>query len=265
MSHLPSTLSASPQFSSQLGRQLGEFKLRELVSFCRQCGLPVAGTKGKLSQALLSALVMSSLFRLPSQIVSLDLGLKNFAKATIAVAGELQAQKPRLLKWEKISLNLPKVYHARQNARLLKKFSETVLDDAHEISDRIILVEKQTFRGSGLRMIPGDIISLNRVELQLHCFLLDHHVESIEPRSVAALFGLEMGKNKKKAAVEMVDQWLADDEKSPIEVPTELKSVFRHAEKKDDFADSLLQGFAYITWRNNLLTLLDKLQTKLGN
>lgn len=269
MSHraLP-TNSAPSHLSAQLSRVINGFRLSEIASFCRECGLPVAGTKDTLSRSLVSAMTEHcfSTPRRPLQIVSLDLGLKNFAKSTITLHPTRdKGERPKLVAWEKVSLNLPKVYHPRQNAQILRSFSESIVRDDLVGADRVILVEKQTFRGGGLCMIPGDIIALNRVELQLHCFLLDHRVESIEPRSVASLFGFRGSKNKKREAVEILTAWLEDDKGSPIEVPGELRAVFLAAEKKDDFADSLLQGLAYITWRNNLASLLDRLQSKIGN
>jgi hypothetical protein len=145
----------------------------------------------------------------------------------------------------------------------LKEFAASLIADASD-QPSIFLIERQTFRGGGFRMIPGNILNINRIEVQLHCFLLEQNVFPVNARSVAGIFGLE-SRNKKKHATKLVDKFCSDPNVALIDIPSELASKYTLERKKDDMADSLLQGLAFLKWRDNLGQLRHNLYSKLGN
>ncbi|PJF19378.1 Translation machinery-associated protein 22 [Paramicrosporidium saccamoebae] len=259
MSAVPAVI-ARKDLIQKCAQLISSWKLVDISKYCHECGLSVTGTKAE-QIARLSTAVLQPALPAPFTLVSLDIGILNFAKAVIEV--EKDGIRPILRKWEKTCLDLPATYHPRNSALCLREFAASLVADTSDQAS-IFLIERQTFRGGGFRMIPGNILNINRIEVQLHCFLLEHNVFPINARSVASIFGLE-SRNKKKHATKLVDDFCNDLAAAPIDIPSELASKYALERKKDDMADSLLQGLAFLTWRDNLEQLRHNLHSQLGN
>jgi hypothetical protein len=248
----------SQELLSLLAKTIQSWKLTDIIRNCRNCGMPVTGRKEDLASCLATVITQPAPVT-PWTVVSLDIGVFNFAKAIIKVP---KSGRPVLLEWDRFSLDLPALYHPRSHALKLQAFAQELVANKSLTERTVFLIEKQSTRGGGMRMIPGNILNVNRIEVQLHCFLLDHHVYSVDPRNVAALYGLTV-RDKKQAAISQVETFCKGD--APVDIPPDLIDAYRRERKRDDMADSLLQGLAHIEWQTNLGRLRDDLYSQIGN
>lgn len=185
--------------------------LSELKDLARSIGLSTSGlNKTKLFDSLYMA-ASTPLNR--NRIVSLDIGLRNFALAQVSslpeikkFPGSLKPQtcmidgdkisidsskinRPILERWERLDLEVPSPYNPRIFAEHMRQFvDKTIFCEENKKPGTIFLVERQSFRGGGQFMIPGPIIMVNRVETMIHAMLLDRRVICIDAKTVAASF-----------------------------------------------------------------------------
>lgn len=243
-----------------------------LKILCRQCGVSTAGTKADMADRLAQA--CTPLPCHPWRIVSIDIGIYNFAKATLQVDPiDARCGRPRLTRWEKITMDANQTSDPRSMALMVADLAAKLRDAGEKaipMSETRLteyLIERQTFRGGGTRMIPGIVQKINMIENQLHCFLLGEHTLCVDPRAVALLYSFRTGARKKRDAVNLVTSLIsaAQDSKEAssqqvhtVEVAPELVTFFREQEKKDDLADALLQALAHYQWRLNMAKLLEK-------
>ena len=67
-------------------------------------------------------------------------------------------------------------------------------------------------------------------------------------------------KLKKNQAVNLIKDWLKEgctNNNTPFQVPPELQDYFSKSSKKDDLADSLLMGLAFLEWLKSAVHLLE--------
>lgn len=239
------------------------WKKDALVASCKGCGVSYSGRKAEIAERLLATLHESMRPEsTPGCISSIDLGVRHSAHAFFDARHD--RTRPALTRWEKLDVQLPASFQPRAYAEQIHSLAAFLTSHDQIDQHTTFLIERQSFRGGGLRMIPGSIITVNRVEAQLHCFLLGRHVVPIEPRLVAALYGWEAGA-KKKAAVAMVDAMCASPDTAPVAISPALVAMYTSQAKRDDLADALLQGLAYMRWHANMEKLRDRLISLLGN
>lgn len=229
----------------------------QLKNLCRSVGVSPSGTKTELIGRLRAQLEIPFPDR-PWSIISLDIGLLNFAKVKLDISDI--ASQPTLTEWTKITLDERLVGgQIREAAIAMRALCQSLTNEMGNNNDSdkgtVYLIEKQTFRGGGIRMIPGIVQKIKTIETQLHCFLVDHNVVSIDPKMVASLFSLQAGR-KKQDAVRLADKLIADSTLTGITLPPIVPDSSRHYyqnhSKRDDLADALLQALAYHQWRLNL-------------
>lgn len=75
--------------------------------------------------------------------------------------------------------------------------------------------------------------------------------ESVSPGLVSAHLGLKAPesakryKDKKELGVSVVSEWI---DNGRVECPSKWSTMFKTAAKKDDLADSMMIGVAYVDW-----------------
>jgi len=220
--------------------------LPQLRELCRLCGLSSTGTKSLLFERLQFA--QTNLVQHPT-VISIDLGYKNFATAVVQV-NECNSS---VLAWTKEDLHLPETFDPRQFAQASFELASRLKGIAQQFRDPIFLIERQRHRSMGAAAIPEIIINITRLEVQLHCFLLDHFVASIDPKRVAFTFDLQSGAQKKKDAIRLVKDVIAQKAllDNKVLIPSDLVTYFEQQKKQDDLSDALLQAIAYISWNKN--------------
>lgn len=268
---LQQQLAVAAKFASLLIR---DHKSEGLRVLCRQCGISPAGTKADMADRLAQA--CKPLPRHPWRIISIDIGIRNFAKATLQIdPADPLCGRPKLTGWETISMDANQTGDPRSMAtmvadvaaKLTRGEGKTIPMGEESVTE--YLIERQTFRGGGTRMIPGIVQKINMIENQLHCFLLNERTLCVDPRSVAFLYSFRTGARKKRDAVNLVTSLISaaqgpreasTHQACSVEVAPSLATFFREQEKKDDLADALLQALAHYRWRLNMAKLLEKYQ-----
>lgn len=202
--------------------------LSRLVGLAQATGVSYFGLRrGELLMALSKAASASNSERhskiqacdsKATVITSIDLGLKNLAVARILWNPSSDGH-PSLIGWSKYNLDLPETYDPQSYAaRLLDFTSKHITDssvdlepgDAPRTSELLFLVERQSYRGGSMRILPNSIMAVNRIEAMLHILLHGRNVRAIDPRSVSRTLGLAerpscRGPSKKSSAVMIVD------------------------------------------------------------
>ena len=190
---------------------------------------------------------------LPKYLTSIDLGISHLALATFKTT-----KKPEIIQWKLLKPDVPADYDvdgfAQGCHQLLKQF---------DFQDHLFLLERQSFRPLGFsRIIPITIIKHVAFEAHLYSQLFQKTtVHSIQPRAISKYFELSPeGYNytmKKKLATDLVTNLI----ERKVECPPILLDNFQKAHKKDDLADCILLGLAYLEWhRNTSLLNLETMQ-----
>jgi hypothetical protein len=256
-----------------------------LKAHCRQLGLPQTGNKPQLS-AKISNNLLSLSKQLETQskrkILAIDMGLKNLAFSRSVWSLSSPIKPAKILDWQVVDLNLPEKY----DPVAFSLSCQNWVREMHKFNPTDILVEQQSWRslaGKGGLLIPERILRLRSLEAILIASFLSlsptNTVEkaklfSISPQAVALtcfqdesrdtstpVSGSNRYSLKKKMGVEKCDQLLNDLDVFTFE-STKLVKDFEKAKKKDDLADALLIGYAFLKWRTYGLGLLSSLNSK---
>lgn len=231
-----------------------KFPAQKLKDICRGCGLSSMGTKQELQTRISDAVINRPQYI--RQLVSIDIGLKNFATAALTARSETVLQLKSL---EKISLGIENTSNPHEIAIKLKALCDGLCTRLS--LDDVVLLERQTFRGGGKMMIPGIVQKLKLIEAQLYGFLLDQRIFGVDPRKVTSILGFPQTARKKKYAVTLVEKLFSDGQISAgdvvinVDIPIHLRNAFTGDEKKDDLADALLQAISYWIWNLNIQKL----------
>lgn len=205
--------------------------VKELQLAARRCGLPSTGTKLELSDRI-------SLFHERSQpinrVVSIDMGTKNLAMAEIS-------EDKHVHRLQLKNLDLPAIYDPRAFSCRIYDFVEAELASLKGP----FLIERQRHRTAGCSAIPESVLRVNFVEIALHCYLRGRTIP-ILPDRVASTFALPKGREKKKVAVETVKSMLKD---KSLKMNQDCEEAFKNSKKQDDLSDAILQGLAFLEWR----------------
>jgi hypothetical protein len=198
-----------------------------------------------------------------NRILSIDLGIKNFALCSINTDYKIN-------EWKRLEVELPEYYDpvsfALKIRDLVKDSIEPLLlGDILNESSTVVLIERQRHRTRGAAALSESILKVNFIEVQLHCFLLGKSI-SVLPDYVSKYFGIQkkkdVKKSKKKAAIELVEVLLSNENSFLGKENPNMLKRFQDEKKKDDMADALLQAKAFLDWRYNFYQMLDDFSTK---
>ena len=171
-------------------------------------------------------------------IVSMDLGLKNFAFAHLDLTSVGHVRE-----WRRIEVHSPSPYHPAPFAAV------GVALAARLPAADLYLIEAQRHRSGGAATVIEHAIKLRLLEVLLHAQLLGR-AASVQPKRVAGLFELPEGRGKKKDAVVRARTIIADSmREGMLSFAPEAKNAFEEETKRDDMSDALLQALAVIRWR----------------
>lgn len=276
--------------------KLNNLKVSELQRIASNSGLP-SSSKTKSDLAAMLSTSMSLANTPKQQILSIDLGFKNFAYAlfrpspssTMDISSKITNNNITtydLIQWRKVAIDLNKQYNPITWTNQIKTF----IDDILKLSERekfetTILIERQSTRGAIFSHMPITILSLLRLEATLHALLKDEDVRLMDPSKIYSFFYKEdssMKKNnslmsssppvlRKKSTMQaknskekkdLATKYALSIITKPIEnTPNNEQHIriqqlhiknFIKTSKKDDLADSFLQGKAHIDWSINL-------------
>lgn len=223
--------------------------LTDLKKVCVECGISSGGrTKSELTNYITDYLTN---IKQIDRIISLDLGYKNFAISDINV------RERKLMDWKKLCIEIPSPFCPKSFTKNLAMALEPIKNMV--TTETVILVERQRQRTASSGILERILVIL-MIEAQIYATFPDL-CEPMLPQRVGAHFGLGTGKEKKRDAVEVVNNILKD-ENSILQISKELKTIFLKEKKKDDLADSFLQGMAYLQWHLRRLEYSSKLATQ---
>lgn len=255
------------------GRLL-ELTVSQLIEVAQSIGLSYGGLrKAELIDSISSALKgsMSNEGQSIRYISSIDLGFRNFAHAHLQVnfsSSDKSNNKPRLLCWESVDLDLADSFDPRQFVQHMDRCFHRLFEPIKSRKDStLFLVERQSFRGGGLRMIPGPIIMVNRIETALHHHLLMDQVQAIDPRQISHSMqwskkeaSLKRSNREKKIqSISTVDNYCKNSNDSPVIIPNDLREKYLSMRKRDDLADALIQAVVYLQWQYQMFQLTKSL------
>lgn len=253
--------------------------LKYLKQQCRECGLPTTGTKSLLTTRLSAHL---DTLRPIQNIVSLDLGYQNLAMAHLSAKPKTTSETHHGIKWElkewrRFSINVPSPICPRRLAQNVKEALEPIRMLNLPPASSVLLVEQQRQRTMGACVLERILLIL-KIEALIYAYF-PNLAFPVLPARVSEHFANEKkcddqsqvdenkrqrrvnnnNREKKQDAIRLVQSLLDASPNGALDIPDQLKSVFKRERKKDDLADSLLQAWAFSQWHINSL-LLQKLR-----
>ena len=185
-------------------------------------------------------------------ILSFDVGIKNLAYC------QIDSLTKDILDWNVLDCSVPK------NGNVIVKLIEELENVSNLLESNTILIEKQPSFNPQMRIISTAIyvyftLRLNyengtKTKIMYYSaknkLKLCGDTESIQKKQESTLRGSK-GKRKsyyynKKAAIEQTEMNL-QKKFEVFDFYSKYQSFFKNSKKKDDLADSYLQGLAYIT------------------
>lgn len=236
---------------------LTRLRVSQLAPIAVQCGISSSQPRAQIIAALqgfYQKIRTEKRDATRRTVLSIDLGLTNLAWARLSC----QASEPKvcLQHWQRTDLNLPDTYHPREYANVLRGFvcKELLAEPVDHV-----YIERQRHRTGGMAAVLEPVIRLALIEAQLHALLLANArapmASTVIPGAVAKYFGLPVGPEKKRAAVQKVVQLLSEEAIHPA-----CDVAFFHTRgvgKRDDLADCLLQGIAAISFERNCVRFME--------
>lgn len=149
-----------------------------LRAMLAKCGLPARANKLAMQYELQRALQRTSPFQVPKEsldMVSIDVGLKNFSLARMAVPSLTSSHttKPTLVQWGKLNLpvycNVPNEFNPHIFAEIIDKLVfDLILGPG---TPDIIVVERQRYRSQGGASVQEHVLKSNALEFMLFASL----------------------------------------------------------------------------------------------
>lgn len=238
---------------------LGRLRVAALRKKAMQCGVSPAGNKAEIVERLCKSAAARPPPGSDLRMVSLDMGVRNIGVCAMNSYG---SQRPCLEKWYLARLDTD--YSQPSFAHAAEKF---VREHILTYDPKVVLMEKQRTRSSSSPQIPNAVLRTNIFEGMVHAILATQtsklYIESIDPRLILARYDDTRDKSKRKTyaaskrvRTELVKKWIAE----PATAPCSFASSFgkdTYIGKKDDLADSLVQGVTWNHWRHELASLTD--------
>ncbi|TPX35561.1 hypothetical protein SmJEL517_g02042 [Synchytrium microbalum] len=231
-------------------------------------GLATQGSKSSMIDAFLSHVLEQSNKSFPATVIAIDLGYLNVGIAHISIGRRVKG-KPTVLDlkhWNLVKPDLPPAYDTFKYALGAIDIVQRHLLEADRPTSYVI--ERQQWR-------PGTAMAhtLQRVramEAMIFAILVDRAsvnditVDGIHARSMTGHFELQAEKSerKKTQAVSLVRSWMSEGinrETVTMKFRDEHIQTWESNAKKDDLADALLMGIAYI----ERLLLVEKYRSEL--
>ncbi|KAI8899597.1 ribonuclease H-like domain-containing protein [Globomyces pollinis-pini] len=240
-------------------------KLVELQELCTSFGLSKSGTKSILDDRLTQHLQHISQSKFPNSLVSIDVGCVNLGfchlKCDYNEFKPLESPKITIKDWGVFSVDIPKEYHSYKFAVECRRILDSQL---YKPDASLYIVEKQSIRPIGIKqMIPKPILRSSIFEAILLGMIVDRGTknnvkcESINPQLISTLFDLNGAGSyhrKKSNGVTLVNKWIKSGR---FNCRDDLLTEYQLSKKKDDMADSLIGGMAYVEWWFNSLSFLN--------
>jgi cruciform cutting endonuclease 1 len=213
------------------------------------------------------------------RVLSVDMGIRNLALCAADVQFPTATGHPRLdvIAWKRLDLTKGQELDYSP-ASLSKTAFALVTNSMLSLKPDTILIERQRFRTSNAPAIQEWTLRVNMLEAMLWSILTalhgskhpGYHVESMNPARIAAFWARTGAKLEKKEKVCLVEAWIRDGGLDGIDLifKGDVKDSFnktRGGEKRDDLADSLLQGVTWAIWTRTRQRLADMTQQELDN